>query len=537
MTNKDNNDINNDVNNDVDNMLSDLFFQTVAEDEQKNDFASENDDTLKPEASFNETSENTTKNLRTTTPHIPKQSDSPVKKKVPFVPIIVVCALLAVIAIGITYVLQNGKIDKKESLADYDSMLSSLFDFSSPMDDVLGIENLEEIINNGNYQIKGDMNVENLANTASLNGIVFDYEFLKNFKANAMALNLSASYNKAKILSLQSFLNEEALKFKIPAFSESVYSQDIPAGVKFNSPGIISTYIYAIKKHYPDDFKSILEGITANSTDADSYQNAGTSYTISEKSIELFIYKALCVTFEDKELADEIKEMYSLSDEDFESIKDSIKDFDQIISALYSGDISFSIWKNHNGLITKLQSSNEININDEIFNVDFTIDSYGDENPSDNMTISLYVDYNENKYIALYDRTTNRSDVTTTNDEFTFITNSETVLNLVSNQSFDTTTNDYTLDITADFLDVEPLTFSLYGTFTNISKGKSFDLAIDNILINQGYNNVVNVSGNLSFTNKNEKIKAPSGSNVNIDDLSTEELNSLIEEFSNFFKN
>lgn len=494
--------------------------------------------------------------------------ESKPKKKLTFIPILIVCILLAVITGGIVYVLNNGKSDsKKSSLADRESLFSGLFNFSSPIDEVLGSKEITDTLYKSHGQLSASLKIDNCGNDENLSGVILDYAFNHNAKSKEISSNLNLSYRNAAIYSIQSFFNDSNIKFKIPSFAENTYvvnydkfnklylnsmtddsdlsyselaqllyaissqSSNLFAG---NSPqtgscDIISIYIYAIEETYPDDYKKILSGITSEQSKDDSDGNKGITYTISEESIELFIAKLLSVSFDNKELSKQIPTLYT--DDELKSIKQNLKLIGTIIPEFYSGEITFTIWKNASGLLTGFESSNEISFNDTPVSIDFAIDSYDHENPADSMTFTLSLLSGNNNYTMIYDRTKDMADSNTvTTHDITVSEDTSPILTMSVSEEFDSSNGEYSIIANAN----SDLTFSLMGTFVNISNGKSFDFVLDNFSIIDGYTNIMALSGNFSISTSKPDITEPSGSNVVISDLSDSEASAILDKIYEF---
>ena len=320
--------------------------------------------------------------------------------------------------------------------------------------------------------------------------------------------------------------------FKIPTFNESVYTYSDKlfknAFDSFNNTDIISLYVYAIKETYPDDFKTILSGISSN--DTDSYGNKGTTYTISEDSVKLFISKLITVTFDNKELFASIESLY-----DKDEISDLKKQAEYVAhnsAKAYSGDIAFTVWKNKKGQLTNFNSNNSIKISGEEFNIDFSIESYNEINPTDSMIFTLTIKNADNNFSITYDRTKEGKDNTTyLSHDISVLSGYDSLLELNVAEDFNADSNNYNVEATINTDTI----IVLQGKFNNIKKGKSFDFDITSFQVTQGYNKLITLSGNLSLDTGKPKITKPSGSTVDINSLSDSEKYNLIGSISNFF--
>ena len=323
----------------------------------------------------------------------------PAKTRKPIFPVVIACLILAVVVGGIAYILNNGKSSKKDSLANKPSLFEGLFDFTSPVNSAIGSS---ELIANYNKcgSLSSTITVDNIYADTDISGATLNATFNHNTASKQASLDADISYRGMKLYSLLSFFNDKKIMFKIPTFNESVYTYSDKlfknAFDSFNNTDIISLYVYAIKETYPDDFKTILSGISSNDTDADSYGNKGTTYTISEDSVKLFISKLITVTFDNKELFASIESLY-----DKDEISDLKKQAEYVAhnsAKAYSGDIAFTVWKNKKGQLTNFNSNNSIEISGEEFNIDFSIESYDEINPADSMIFTLMITDSDNNF-------------------------------------------------------------------------------------------------------------------------------------------
>lgn len=458
----------------------------------------------------------------------------PAKTRKPIFPIVIACLILAVVVGGIAYILNNGKSSKKDSLANKPSLFEGLFDFTSPVDSAIGSS---ELIANYNKcgSLSSKITVDNIyADTADISGATLNATFNHNTASKQASLDADISYRGMKLYSLLSFFNDKKIMFKIPTFNESVYTYSNKlfknAFDSFNNTDIISLYVYAIKETYPDDFKTILSGISSNDTDADSYGNKGTTYTISEDSVKLFISKLITVTFDNKELFASIESLYNK--DEISDLKKQAEYVAHNSAKAYSGDIAFTVWKNKKGQLTNFNSNNSIEISGEEFNIDFSIESYDEINPADSMIFTLTITDSDNNFSIIYDRTKEVEDNTTyLSHDISVLSGYDSLLELNVAEDFNADSNDYNVEAT---LNTDTI-IVLQGKFNNIKKGKSFDFDMTSFQVAQGYNKLITLNGNLSLDTGKPKITKPSGSTVDINSLSDSEKYNLIGSISNFF--
>ncbi|MDY2607928.1 MAG: hypothetical protein SOV90_08440 [Lachnospiraceae bacterium] len=457
----------------------------------------------------------------------------PVKTRKPILPVVIACLILAVVVGGIAYILNNGKSSKKDSLANKPSLFEGLFDFSSPVDSAIGSPELM-----ANYNKRGSLSssitVDNIYADTDISGATLNTTFNHNIASKEASLDADISYKGMKLYSLLSFFNDEKIMFKIPTFNESVYTYSDKlfknAFDSFNDTDIISLYVYAIKETYPDDFKTIISGISSKNADADSYGNKGTTYTISEDSVKLFISKLITVTFDNKELFASIESLYDK--DEISDLKKQVEYVANNAAKAYSGDITFTVWKNKKGQLTNFNSNNSIEISGEEFNIDFSIESYDEINPADSMIFTLTITDSDNNFSIIYDRTKEVEDNTTyLSHDISVLSGYDSLLELNVAEDFNADSNDYNVEAT---LNTDTI-IVLQGKFNNIQKGKSFDFDMTNFQVTQGYNNLIKLSGNLSLDTGKSKITKPSGSTVDINSLSDTEKYDLLDSISNFF--
>ncbi|MDD6293897.1 MAG: hypothetical protein PUA71_08820 [Eubacteriales bacterium] len=457
----------------------------------------------------------------------------PVKTRKPILPVVIACLILAVVVGGIAYILNNGKSSKKDSLANKPSLFEGLFDFSSPVDSAIGSPELM-----ANYNKRGSLSssitVDNIYADTDISGATLNTTFNHNIASKEASLDADISYKGMKLYSLLSFFNDKKIMFKIPTFNESVYTYSDKlfknAFDSFNDTDIISLYVYAIKETYPDDFKTIISGISSKNADADSYGNKGTTYTISEDSVKLFISKLITVTFDNKELFASIESSYDK--DEISDLKKQVEYVANNAAKAYSGDITFTVWKNKKGQLTNFNSNNSIEISGEEFNIDFSIESYDEINPADSMIFTLTITDSDNNFSIIYDRTKEVEDNTTyLSHDISVLSGYDSLLELNVAEDFNADSNDYNVEAT---LNTDTI-IVLQGKFNNIQKGKSFDFDMTNFQVTQGYNNLIKLSGNLSLDTGKPKITKPSGSTVDINSLSDTEKYDLLDSISNFF--
>lgn len=526
------------------NTLTDVKAETSVEDNTNDkvnastEKVEKNATDVKPEASIenngnNNINDNVNNNISNNINEHRNLAPKPVKTRKPIFPVVIACLILAIVVGGIAYILNNGKSSKKDSLANKPSLFEGLFDFTSPVDSVLGSTELMANYNKCG-SLSSSITVESIYADTDISGATLNTTFNHNTASKEASLDADISYRGMKLYSLLSFVNDKKIMFKIPSFNESVYTYSDKlfknAFDSFNDTDIISLYVYAIKETYPDDFKTILSGISSVNADTDSYGNKGTTYTISEDSVKLFISKLITVTFDNKELFASIES--SLDKDEINDLKKQAEYVSNNAAKAYSGDITFTVWKNKKGQLTNFDSNNSIEISGEEFDVDFSIESYDEINPADSMIFTLTIMDSDNDFSVIYDRTKEVEDNTTyLSHDISILSGYDSLLELNVSEDFNADSNDYNVETTINTDTI----IVLQGKFNNIKKGKSFDFDMTSFQVTQGYNKLLTLSGNLSLDTDKPKITKPSGSTVDINSLSDIEKYDLLDSINNFF--
>lgn len=510
------------------------------------------------------------------------------KEKSMFLPIAAVCLILVIAVSAVAFVLLSGR-DKKTSLNDQPSLFEGLFNFQSPIDDYLGTENIEKEIISGKSEFSGEFTLTNMPTADEYEGLNINYAFKRDADSKEMGFDIGAKYNNANVLSANMYMNKDTLQFKIPSMAEDVFiiefdkffdklkeswnnedtftesdrlvldkylsKENIAAFLgdwaEFsNNSDMLSTYVHAIEQTYPEDYKKIVDGITTEKAPSDEYGNSGTVYTISEDSIELFVKCLLTVTLDNKELYSKYGSLIGntsstffinpnaddTDNEDEESLEKLHSDLDSISSAfamLFNEDVTFTVWKNKNGLLTGLESSTDINIAGEIFTLEAEILSYNDTNPSDNMSIRFSIIY-EDEFIDLnFDRLTEVGEELSVSHTFSINVSDEGGLMMTFDETLDTTDNSYNCDMAMSISDEDcpmMLGILLSGKFEDLVKGKSYNLVIDNLSCVVDSENIFTLEGNAKVSTKDVSISAPKGTRTTLTDMSADELDEWFNE-------
>ncbi len=510
------------------------------------------------------------------------------KEKSMFLPIAAVCLILVIAVSAVAFVLLSGR-DKKTSLEDQPSLFEGLFNFQSPIEDYLGTENIEKEIISGKSELSGEFTLTNMPAADEYEGLNINYAFKRNADSKEMGFDIGAKYNNANVISANMYMNKDTLQFKIPSKAEDVFiiefdkifnklkeslndedtftesdrlvfdkylsKENITAFLgdwaEFsNNSDMLSTYVHAIEETYPKEYKKIVDGITTEKAPADEYGNSGTVYTISEDSIELFVKCLLTVTLDNKELYSKYGSMIDntsstffinpqdddTDDESENSLENLRSNLDYISSAfamLFNEDVTFTIWKNKNGLLTGLESSTDINIAGEILTLEAEISSCNDTNPSDNMSIRFSIIY-EDEFIDInFDRLVEVGEELSVSHVLSINVSDEEYLLMTSDETLDTTDNSYNCDIALSVSDEdEPMMLGIFlsGKFEDLVKGKSYNLVFDSLSCNVDAGNIFTLEGNAKVSTKDVSISAPKGTKTTLTDMSADELDEWFNE-------
>ena len=349
-------------------------------------------------------------------------------------PILSICVILVVAIGAVTFVLLSGN-DKKNS-AKQTSVFDGIIEFENPISDYLGSDSISQKILSGESEMSGELILSEMEDDTDYSGAGIEYSLKRDAIKSEMSLSLNAKYREANVLSTDIYMNKDKFQFKVPSKAEDVFTvtfdkliqkmeelvqsdemvtseqaqvlldsylnKDAIASMLgdwsecCNQTDIISTYIYAIQRTYPKEYKEILNGISVEKAENDAYGNAGITYTISEDSIELFFECLLTVSFDDKELNkifkpyiesyatayyitdtyeyaasyDDVYEDDTIVEDDeydydtdalsteecVEKLRTELESIDSVFSMFFNDDITVTVWKNKNGLLTGLNS-------------------------------------------------------------------------------------------------------------------------------------------------------------------------------------
>lgn len=569
-----------------DNNTSDVFFQNltsaVDENPAPND-APVSGSTNAPINTFTPNNNETNNNKM-------KPNKKP-KEKSMFLPIAAVCLILVVAVSAVTFVLLSGR-DKKSSLKNQPSLFEGLFDFQSPIDEYLGTEAIQSEFMSGKAEISGEFTLTNFIDDDKYSGAGLEYAYKRNAKTKETEVDIKTAYNHANGPSAVFYMNPDNLQFKIPTKSENVFNVDFDSLIKkmkellkeedsylseqdsllldtyLNKDSIsaylgdltescgktdsISILIYAIKETYPADYKAIIDGITSEKAEDDEYGNSGIKYTISEDSIELLVKRFLTVTLDNKELNKQYNSFYrrmirsySLTKKNCsekeaeEKLRSEMNSISSTFAMFFNEDVTVTIWKNKNGLLTGLESSTDINLAGEIITLELQITSENDTNPSDNMTARLSLINEDESIDFYYDRTTELGDILLCKNEFYMLMDNQELFSLSFIESFDKTDNSYDMAVRFSYWDDYEeddvwAEFSLGGKIEDLVKGSSYNLVLDSVRFDVDNENMLTAKGNIAVNTKNVSISAPTGTKKELTDMSEDELDNLFEDIFDY---
>lgn len=523
-------------------------------------------------------------------------------------PILSICVILVVAIGAVTFVLLSGN-DKKNS-AKQTSVFDGIIEFENPISDYLGSDSISQKILSGESEMSGELILSEMEDDTDYSGAGIEYSLKRDAIKSEMSLSLNAKYREANVLSTDIYMNKDKFQFKVPSKAEDVFTvtfdkliqkmeelvqsdemvtseqaqvlldsylnKDAIASMLgdwsecCNQTDIISTYIYAIQRTYPKEYKEILNGISVEKAENDAYGNAGITYTISEDSIELFFECLLTVSFDDKELNKIFKpyiESYATAyyitdtyeyaasyddvyeddtivedDEDdydtdalsteecVEKLRTELESIDSVFSMFFNDDITVTVWKNKNGLLTGLNSENELNIAGESFELDFYITTQNDANPTNNMDAGIVLTYEGESLKFLFNRATTLGETLSVSNSFSIVIPDENTFCIASEESLNTTDNHYDYTFSLSEADTPYMQFKIGGAFDNLIRGNAYNLVLDDIGFIIEDETILSIKGNISIDTASVDISAPTGTQTELTDLSEDELNELFEE-------
>lgn len=559
-----------------DNEISDLFFQTVSEPEPIKDSA----ETISP--AENNTTETPVENHYETMKIKKKRSIS--------APVAAIFILLAVTVTAVWYVISHGKNSDTASVNT--ESLEALFDFSDPIGEAMGINEISELLTNQSAKLDASITVSSLSDNPDASGMGVRYLILRDMDKKKASADVALSYRKAAILSATLYADENDICLKIPTLSSGVFtigSSDIGAQIKksplftesidsedeesveelnpyfdmldsfdidylFNQMSDIETdtnlfsiVINKLASVYPKDYKKITDGISYENIAADDNGNKGTKITVSEESIELLVKDLLTLALDDKDCQEFLKSYFQTFYSSFTIRRIDDMSFDDFIDTIFSRlrftlasagtafaeyfnqDICFTIYKNSKGQLVNLTSENSIEIDGESLNVNLYITSGSTENPGDSMHFRLDCsDGDETVSLELVNSCNRNSEIIKHNQSLIFSFDDESII-LNHNRTYNTATKKYEGIIKISEDSVE---LKLNATLNKAEKGKDYSFTLDHMDIVSENEILFSAVGEINVSKLNEEITKPSGTEYKILEMPMEELSPIAESIS-----
>lgn len=512
------------------------------------------------------------------------------KKRSLLFPIIGAGAVLVAAIVCIVIVLNKSKNDDLQ-VANVDSYLSELFATSNPIEKAIGTDKIIQSFLSESSQIDGNLNTALVYGSPEASGINYDYSIKRNLKEKLASLETNIKYRNANILSSTLYADKDNVKLKIPAISEGVFQiktdklyKQIKASPLYkenedtaqfsqlvsmigdidlekifddyskycDNTEILTTVIKKIQKNYPDDYDTIISGITYGALENDSNNNKGTRVTISSKSVALFVQKLLTVWIDDKETCDYLsvylKNLYTLNyvnDDEYESydefkedtlnkLKSQLTSIGSVFAMYYGTDIVMDVYKNPAGQLVSLTSKNSIDINGQIIGLNFFISSRGNDMPANNMTFSLdIVIDNQVLNLSFSNITSSSTDILKNIKSLSISASDSDSITIKLSENYNTKTNEYNLALDFDVSDDNNLSIQIDGIIKELVKGTSFTLDIDSLDVSANDEPYIILNGSFSVGPLKDNILEPSGTPYKILEMSEDELKKLAGEIEN----
>ncbi len=559
-----------------DNDISDLFFRTITEPELRKDSAERVSPAESPTQETPVENHYETSKIR--------------KKRSRFIPAAAIIILLAVTVTGVWYVLSQGNNSNTASVNT--ESLEALFDFSSPINEAMGLKEISELLTTRSAKLDASVTVSSIADVPDASGMGVRYLILRDMDKKKASADVSLSYRKAAVLSASLYADENDICLKIPTLSSGVFtigSSDIGEQIK-KSPlftesmndledeetmeylnpyfdmldsfdidslfeqtdtdsdiNLLSVVINKLASVYPEDFEKIKTGISYEELETDANGNKGTKVTFSEESIELLIKDLLTLALDDKDCQEFLKSYFqsfysSFTIRRIEGL--SYDDFiDQIFSRLRIGltsagnafaeyfnqDISFTIYKNTKGQLVSLTSENSIEIDGETLDINLYITSGSTENPADSMHFRLECSsVDETLSLELVNSCNQDSEVIKHNQSLIISFDDESFV-LNHNRTYNTATGKYEGIIK---ISEGSIVLKLNGTLNKAEKGRDYSFTLDCLEIISENKTVFSATGEINVSKLNEEIAKPSGTEYRIFEMPADELSPVMESIS-----
>lgn len=583
-----------------DNEISDLFFRNLSEPEPLNKTTEESLAEDMPANASNEPEAAEEPEIETadfSQPVVPTDSNitglpaenryetTVIKKKRSMLaPVVGICILLAVTITAVWYVLSHGDNAEESSLP---VSLDTLFDFHSPIDEALGVDEISEILLTQSSKLDASFTIASFPDTPEFSGLSMDYSFMRDINKKKASAEAAFSYRKAAMLSATAYADKDNICLKIPSLSSGVFTIDSsnigsqieksPLFTEFNETSdeyglfldlldsfdiedlfssvsnaaddinLLSTVINKLASTYPEDYKKIVNGITSESIEADSAGNEGTKITLSEESIELFIKDILTLALDDKDCKTFLDKYLQLiyaansasadADTSFDDMMDNI--YSQMRIALVSAgtsfaesfnqDISLTIYKNAKGQLVSLTSKNSIEANGELAEINFYITSQSSENPADSMTFQLDFSADGETVSIKFINICNRNSEELKHQQSLIFSDADEIMAFSHSRSYNPKSGNY--EESFDVLNNSDKVWNLNLNGT-MKKDSGYSFTINNMELEAADEIVFSAVGDIRISKLDEEILKPTGTEYKIFEMSKEELEPIIENIS-----
>lgn len=501
-------------------------------------------------------------------------SSSQQRSHILFFAVLALCCCFVVTVVVISHFSHQKK--KNRAFSEKVHVLNGLMDATDPVSDYLGLQTLGREVMSGSARMTGNLSMENLKDAGSdVAGLTLDFD-LKHAAINRqLGLDLTIKYRGANALSAKMYADNTALLFKIPSKSEKIFSlnynkaenllqekttspylkQLLSENILYNLSGdwtdyyggtdIISLYYDTIKNAYPKDYQKILNSITATPAEPDSFGNACTIYTMSEEGFETLVKCILTATLENEHLYRIFyptvlyvlnHHLLTLQDDDtqantstaFDDILFNLQSAASAFAMSHTGDFHFTVWQNGQGFITGILCDNDIKISEQILSLQMQMETENDPSPFDHAHCTLQLGYDTALLNMVFERTCEDDVVKKVNNHFYCDINGESAIEINHLAELDSEDHSFTYRfslVTPD--EADSFLVACEGTFENIIKENAFDLNIQKLYINDGFSNLMTLSGTLSVKAEKQKINKLTGSHYELTDMSDDELKKL----------
>ena len=225
----------------------------------------------------------------------------------------------------------------------------------------------------------------------------------------------------------------------------------------------------------------------------------------------------------DEYLTDDILEYMDL-DMTVSELKTYISTIQEYYEYIFTKDFSYTAYIADDKVV-RLEADYGISVLG--VKIEFLADFMGEDLVTNDMYVSLSAGDAMIEYTATKDGNSKSAE---SSSDLLLTASDEVVAEVTSDMDFDVSSGDYTYVSELIYLDEVLATFEIDGAITNINKGKSFDVEIDNVTFDVDGYTVFDISADMSYGNRGEDIEQPDLSNVyDINTIASEELDELID--------